>query len=261
LKRGLIEPNDREAHAVGFEREWHTIIFLMLAFSTVSGCVRDNLFVSSALPSVGYNRVSPSPGKYHLVAQEDSLQGIAAANGLDIHILAKVNNLKPPYDLIPGTKIFIPDRTGVKQSESQLKPTQQETQVRDSKGLLAWPVNGKVITDFGTSNGSHNSGINIQAKEGTPVKTAGPGKVGYIGSLPRYGNVILIEHPNRLVTVYAHLKDLKVKKGSQITDGQVIGTVGSSGRVDEPGLYFEVRSKSRPRNPLLFLERKPYPAS
>jgi murein DD-endopeptidase MepM/ murein hydrolase activator NlpD len=63
------------------------------------------------------------------------------------------------------------------------------------------------------------------------------------------------EHASRLVTVYAHLKEIRVNSNRTVKRGDIIGTVGTSGRVETPSLYFEVRSRSKPRNPLFFLGR------
>ena len=101
----------------------------------------------------------------------------------------------------------------------------------------------------------HN-GISIKAPPGTPVRSAANGTVGHVGAIPGYGKVILIEHNNRLVTVYAHLDEIRTREKDRVTNGQVIGTVGSTGRVDTPSLYFEVRSRSKPRNPLFFLSKR-----
>ena len=65
-----------------------------------------------------------------------------------------------------------------------------------------------------------------------------------------------MEHANRLVTVYAHLKEIRVANDQSVKRGEIIGTVGTSGRVETPSLYFEVRSRSKPRNPLFFLGRR-----
>ncbi|MEW6532685.1 MAG: M23 family metallopeptidase [Thermodesulfobacteriota bacterium] len=122
-------------------------------------------------------------------------------------------------------------------------------------GKLTWPVQGRIVSRFGAQNRAEQNGILISAKNSAPVRAAADGKVGYVGSIKGYGNVILIEHADRLVTVYAHLDTPSVEKGALVKKGQAIGTVGNSGRTVPADLYFEVRSRSKPVDPMLLLEK------
>jgi len=190
------------------------------------------------------------------VKQNENLSVIAKAYDVNPQHLAEVNNLKPPYDLKADSKIFVPGASQVKAIRAAPERRRAEPRVEAFTGLLSWPVNGKVVSQFGVRNGIQHNGIAIQAAEGTPIRAAESGKVGHVGKIAGLGNVVLIEHPNRLVTVYAHLKEIRVKQGIAINRGRIIGSVGSSGRTASPSLYFEVRSRSKPRNPLFFLDRK-----
>ncbi len=117
-----------------------------------------------------------------------------------------------------------------------------------------WPARGRVITGFGNKAGQQSDGINIAVPEGTPVKAAEGGTVGYAGNeLKGYGNLVLIRHDNGYVTVYAHNGDLKVKRGEQVKRGQVIATSGQTGNVQSPQLRFEIRKGQTPVDPLEFL--------
>jgi murein DD-endopeptidase MepM/ murein hydrolase activator NlpD len=198
----------------------------------------------------------PASGVYHTVAQQENLSGIARAYNVDLQLLAEVNNLKPPYLIKENTLIFIPGASQVKTVVRGSQHSGEKSRIEDFIGLLQWPVNGEITSEFGVRTGVQHNGITIQALEGTPVKAAADGRVGHVGSISGYGNVVLIEHANRLVSVYAHLKEIRVKAGDHLQTGHIIGTVGSSGRVENPSLYFEVRSRSKPRNPLFFLARK-----
>ncbi|MBW8729277.1 MAG: M23 family metallopeptidase [Inquilinus limosus] len=123
-------------------------------------------------------------------------------------------------------------------------------------GRFAWPVTGSVIAGFNAPlAGKPNQGINISAPAGTPIKAAGPGTVAYAGNeLRGYGNLVLIQHGDGLVTAYAHAASLSVKKGDPVTAGQTIGTVGQTGAVDAPQLHFEVRKNSSPVDPKQYLQ-------
>ncbi|WP_051247743.1 M23 family metallopeptidase [Inquilinus limosus] len=123
-------------------------------------------------------------------------------------------------------------------------------------GRFAWPVSGSVIAGYNAPlGGKPNQGINISAPAGTPIKAAGSGVVAYAGNeLRGYGNLVLIQHGDGLVTAYAHAASLSVKKGDQVTAGQTIGTVGQTGAVDQPQLHFEVRKNSQPVDPKQYLQ-------
>jgi murein DD-endopeptidase MepM/ murein hydrolase activator NlpD len=91
--------------------------------------------------------------------------------------------------------------------------------------------------------------------EGTPVKAAEDGVVSYAGNeFAGQGNLVLIHHSNGYSTVYAHAKELLVKRGDQIKRGQVIAQSGQTGKVNAPQLHFEVRRGATPLDPVLFLK-------
>jgi murein DD-endopeptidase MepM/ murein hydrolase activator NlpD len=117
-----------------------------------------------------------------------------------------------------------------------------------------WPARGRIISGFGNKGGQSNDGISIAVPEGTPVKAAEGGVVGYAGNeLKGYGNLVLIRHDNGFVTVYAHNGELKVKRGESVKRGQVIATSGQTGNVSSPQLKFEIRKGQTPVDPLEYL--------
>ena len=195
-------------------------------------------------------------GIYHVVGQNESLSDIARTYGVDLQNLAESNNLTPPYAVKAGARIFIPGAHKRRSIVTNQSRSANGSGVQDFRGTLSWPVNGNVISEYGARNGVQYNGITIQAREGTPVAAAADGQVGRVKTIGEYGKVVLIEHPGRLVTVYAHLKDVRVANGQTVKRGEIIGTVGTSGRVQTPSLYFEVRSRSKPRNPIFFLGPK-----
>jgi murein DD-endopeptidase MepM/ murein hydrolase activator NlpD len=118
-------------------------------------------------------------------------------------------------------------------------------------GEFRAPVSGRIIEGFGsTGNGQRNDGINIAAPAGTPIHAAADGVVTYAGNeLKGYGNLILIKHDGDMVTAYAHANSIGVARGQHVSRGDVIGTVGQTGDVDQPQLHFEVRSGMKPVDP------------
>jgi murein DD-endopeptidase MepM/ murein hydrolase activator NlpD len=124
-----------------------------------------------------------------------------------------------------------------------------------SDANFEWPVNGRVLSGFGTTtNGERNDGINIAVPRGTPIHAAETGTVTYAGDgLKDYGNLLLLKHQGGYVTAYAHADRLIVHQGEAVTKGQVIGYSGSTGDVSSPQLHFEVRRDTTPVDPRGFL--------
>lgn len=121
----------------------------------------------------------------------------------------------------------------------------------DGRALFRWPVNGKIISQFGSGNdGQRNDGINIAATMGQPIRAAASGKVTYAGDeLKGYGNLVLMKHANGYVTAYAHAEKIVVGRGDYVSKGQVIGYAGDTGDVRVPQLHFEIRHGVRPVDP------------
>ena len=142
-------------------------------------------------------------------------------------------------------------------AKSQSAPASSQSSVK----TLIWPVNGTVTMQYGSrvhpvfKTKIFNSGIDIKAAAGTPVKAAGPGEVLYQGWLKGFGQVIIIDHGGDLSTVYAHLGGASVREGNTVKAGTVIGRVGNSGTDSEFGLHFEVRKNGSAQNPMNFLKR------
>lgn len=132
---------------------------------------------------------------------------------------------------------------------------------KQSGQLLLWPVGGKVLNRYGSlGDGTHHDGINIAAPQGMPVRAADNGIVVYVGNeLKNFGNLLLIRHASNLLTAYAHHETILVRRGDPVKRGQIIGTVGTSGSVNIPQLYFEVREGVKAVDPIPYLEPNKVP--
>lgn len=95
-----------------------------------------------------------------------------------------------------------------------------------------------------------HSGTDFRADPGTPVFTAGTGVVVFAGRFGGYGNCIQVDHGGGVLTLYAHLRKIEVKKDEAVRAGDRIGQVGSTGRTTGPHLHFEVRLEGRPVSPI-----------
>ncbi len=120
---------------------------------------------------------------------------------------------------------------------------------------FAWPVSGRVVSDFGaTASGGKNDGINIATAMGAPIHASASGTVTYAGNeLKAYGNLVLLKHSGGYTTAYAHAERLLVSKGDFVARGQTIGYSGQTGDVTSPQLHFEIRSNTTPVNPRSYL--------
>lgn len=123
-------------------------------------------------------------------------------------------------------------------------------------GHFAWPAEGRISSLFGPRGKVNHDGIDIAAREGTPVFCAAPGIVLYSGVLRGYGRVVIVGHDYGLSSVYAHNREVFVKQGARVRRGGVIASVGRTGKVTGPNLHFEIRRENVALNPLQYLPRR-----
>ncbi len=123
-----------------------------------------------------------------------------------------------------------------------------------------WPVEGEVTAGFGermdpfSGEGAFHPGMDIAAPSGTPVRAAADGIVLHAGpGEAGYGNEILIDHGSGMATKYGHLRRIFVIEGQEVRKGQIIGSVGMTGRATGPHLHYEVLVHETPVNPAKFL--------
>ncbi len=120
-------------------------------------------------------------------------------------------------------------------------------------GVFSLPNRGGISSRFGSRWGGTHTGIDIAAPRGTPNKAADGGVVIFAGWSGNYGKLVIIDHENGFTTYYAHNDTITVKKGQRVAKGDVIGTVGSTGRATGSHLHFEVRKNGVPVDPLKYL--------
>lgn len=135
---------------------------------------------------------------------------------------------------------------------SQASASTTGTGAPSAAGLI-WPVDGAVVSGFGMRWGRMHEGIDIAASSGTPVRAAAAGTVIHAGWLGGYGNLVVLDHGNGLATAYAHASAILVSLGQQVSQGQTVSLVGSTGNSSGPHLHFEVRANGAAVDPLLYL--------
>lgn len=128
--------------------------------------------------------------------------------------------------------------------------------IRRGSGNFIWPVNGPIVSPFGMRWGRLHAGVDIAVPSGTPIRAAAAGTVAFTqpeASSGGYGNYTCIAHGGGISTCYAHQTSFAVSGGQQVSQGQVIGTVGCTGHCFGPHLHFEVRINGTPVDPLGYL--------
>lgn len=131
--------------------------------------------------------------------------------------------------------------------------------IRSVQGALAWPVEGKVVERFGKqrnpkfSTFTINNGLTIEATPGTAVRAVFQGTVLYNQWFKGYGNLIILDHGNRVFTLYGNVKAPAVAVGDRIATGQPIAGVGESEEMSSGHLYFELRQDNKPEDPQKWL--------
>jgi murein hydrolase activator len=129
------------------------------------------------------------------------------------------------------------------------------------RGRLPWPTEGKIVTGFGAQvhprfgTRTFRNGVDIEAAVGREVLAVHGGHVIYTGWFKGYGNLIIVDHGNEYYTLYAHIAEIEAKEGDDVRQGQRIGTVGDTGSLAGPRLYFEVRYQGKPQDPEQWLRQ------
>jgi murein DD-endopeptidase MepM/ murein hydrolase activator NlpD len=123
-----------------------------------------------------------------------------------------------------------------------------------------WPVDGKLEGGFGGRRNpfggpgyEFHTGQDIEAPLGAPVVAGASGKISFVGWQNGYGQLVVVDHGGGLTTRYGHLSHIDVDAGQQVSRGQLVGKVGSTGRSTGPHLHYEVRINDAPVNPLEYL--------
>jgi septal ring factor EnvC (AmiA/AmiB activator) len=132
------------------------------------------------------------------------------------------------------------------------------------KGRLPWPTIGPLASTFGPQEHprfrtvTFNRGIEITAPEGKDITAVAEGVTIYADWFKGYGRLIILDHGGGYFTLYAHASEILVRPGTAVARGQMIGRVGDTGSLEGPQLYFELRHKGKPEDPLAWLQpRKP----
>ena len=234
--------------------------------------ISENNLIPPYILKVG-SKINLPSSQYHQVIAGDTLYSISRKYGMNVNNLISINSLKEPYGVMVGQKIKV---SNIKVADSQIsvaykkpeiaktagqnlsestKKSEPELTVANKNNRFSWPAKGVIMSKFGPKPGGlYNDGINIKAKGGDNVKATEDGVVAYVGNeLRGYGNLIIIKHSGGWISAYGHLDQTKIKRGIKVKKGQNIATIGSTGNVKSPQLYFGLRKGREAVNPQSYL--------
>jgi len=182
--------------------------------------------------------------------------------------LAEKSGVVQPETVFPGTggPALPLDEDGLNTLESKMRRLELEMKAHEAilreRGYTPsiWPVVGHLESGFGGRRNpfggggfEFHSGQDIDAPFGAPVVAGASGHVTFVGWQNGYGQLVVIDHGGGLTTRYGHLSHIDVDIGKEVTRGELIGKVGSTGRSTGPHLHYEVRINDEPVNPLQYL--------
>jgi len=216
------------------------------------------------------DKINLPSSQYYQVVEGDTLYGISRQYGMNVNNLISINDLQKPYSImvgeklkvsgseVPNTKASVAYTEATKTVNKPSKIVSQdlsEPLIENKNNHFLIPVKGVVVSKFGAKPGGlYNDGVNIKAKSGDNVKATEDGAVAYVGNeLRGYGNLIIIKHSGGWISAYGHLDKTKVKRGSKVKKGDNIATVGTTGNVKFPQLYFGLRKGREAVNPQNYL--------
>lgn len=185
--------------------------------------------------------ILPISGIKHVIKKGDTLQSIAKKYNGDAYEIAQFNDLTDNSSLKVGVEIIIPDGEATPEaSKSSGAKVGAVVTSGVKSGYFIRPTSGRKTQGL---HGRNRSGVDIASSPGTAIYAAASGKViiakmgGWNGG---YGNYIVVQHANGMQSLYAHLSSINVSRGQNVTQGELIGGMGSTGNSTGTHLHFEI---------------------
>lgn len=204
-------------------------------------------------------KIPPVTGVVHKVKRGDTVYSIAKQYSIDpqgiVDYPFNTFTNDETFELAVGQILIVPDGAMPKPKEVPRQYLAQQTPNAGTvvaSGIFVWPTSGKISQSFRW----YHTGIDIANSLGTLVLAADAGKVTVAGWPDNigYGNRVFLDHGNGFVTVYAHLLKVSVSVGQTVKRGDLIGSIGSTGRSTGPHLHFEIRASGKTVDPLAYLK-------
>lgn len=196
--------------------------------------------------------ITQSLGIYHTAGENEKISEISKLYNIDESLLREENQIpKESTFLEEGATIFIPEVR--EKLEYRHKETEEVKVKKEPLTHFILPSQGEIITPFGGEFENKNEGIDIKLPEGSEVIASADGKVLFSASHEGFGNTVIIQHCEKFITIYAHLKEITVKEGQLVKQGDLVGFSGKTGAISTPCLHFEIRENSKPVDPEIYL--------
>jgi len=143
-------------------------------------------------------------------------------------------------------------------SEMNIAPPASQQSFASQKGLLQWPIKGRIAHSYGSKRSGtlRWEGWMIGAKSGQSVNAVHDGQVIFSNYLRGFGLLIILNHGDGYMTLYAHNKELLKDTGDWVLSSESIARAGDTGGLDKPALYFEIRKKGQPADPKAWLGKR-----
>ena len=206
--------------------------------------------------------ILPESGLTHKIRSGDTLGAIARANDVEVEDILEANNMSLNSKLSIGQKLLIPGGSKIVRVATVAKTTKSYTGIEAIKNIvkpapqktvankMAWPTVGNRITQYYSWR---HKGLDIANKTGTPLFAADTGTIEFVAWSNGYGYNIIIDHGGGKKTRYAHMSKFYVSKGDNVTKGEAIGEMGSTGWSTGPHIHFEVIINGVKYNPLNYI--------
>lgn len=193
--------------------------------------------------------ILPISGVKHTVKKGDTIKSIATKYKADLDEIVDFNDVSVDSALAVGTVVIVPDGEVVTVTTPTITKAKgvinKLTGIKSYAGYYMRPLNGGTKTQ-----GIHgHNGVDLANSVGTPIMASAAGTVliskssGFNGG---YGLYVVVSHPNGTQTVYGHLNSVNVSVGQSVSQGQVIGGLGNSGKSTGAHLHFEIRGATNP---------------
>jgi lipoprotein NlpD len=267
------------------------VLVVAIAHLLAAGCasqhqaapVVDRTGRSTEPPAAVAKETAPTPRTLaedqYEVKKGDTLYSIALEHGVDYRELAQWNSLEDPAKIRVGQVLRTKPEEGrgaqvskvaigaplesrpldapagakpaVKPAAASASIAPKPVPATDGDVLkFIWPTKGKVIAAFEQTRGK---GVDIDGRVGDPIVASAKGKVTYVGSGIRgLGKLLIIQHSDEYLTVYAHTSQILVKEQQVVERGQKIAEIGTSD-AERPMLHFQIRKLGRPLDPKQYL--------
>ncbi|MGB3912742.1 MAG: M23 family metallopeptidase [Thermacetogeniaceae bacterium] len=180
----------------------------------------------------------------HRVSRGETLWSLSRRYGTSVGQLMVLNQITDPASLKAGQELIIAGNS------KGVQPVTGQAQ----KMVFAWPLKGRITSQYGPRNGEFHHGLDIAGEMGELIRAGEKGVVITVGYLPFYGNTVIIDHGGGYKTLYGHISEFLVAKGDTVEKRQPIARVGSTGRSTGPHLHFEVRINDKTVNPIHYLD-------